>query len=91
MPDTTAISLSKPHILPCKHLSPSYSRVISSAPSTLQENYQLVTKKPNDFINNILPVPKVTGRTNATRNAPSRVGNMRAAAEGQDFISHFFN
>lgn len=44
------------------------TRVMLSAPSNPDENYQLVTKKPNDFINNILPVTKVIWRSNATRN-----------------------
>lgn len=44
------------------------ARVILSAPSNPEENYQLVTKKPNDFINIILPVTKVIWRSNATRN-----------------------
>jgi len=44
------------------------TRVMLSAPSNPDENYQLVTKKPNDFINNILPVTKVIWRSNATQN-----------------------
>lgn len=39
-------------------------------PGNLDENYQLVTEKPNDFINNILPVTKVIWRSNATQNVP---------------------
>lgn len=44
------------------------ARVMLSAPSNPEENYQLVTKKPNDFINIILPVTKVIWRSNAAQN-----------------------